>query len=127
MSDRKHVTIRFFQVPLQFDADEQAYGTTLLALPANTEVTVLDVNPLGQAFTANVSLVSSQDVSDEELAQIEASIEEAQQTGAEQAPAEEPQGSIIVPEGSNVTTLPNREARRKNGQRGKRPTPPVSG
>jgi len=121
MSDRKHVTIRYFQVPLQFDAEEQAYGTTLLALPANTEVTVLDANPLGQGYTANLALVSAQEVSDEELAQIEASIEQAQSEA--QAPAE-PEPQIIVPEGSNVQALPNRAARRAKG---KRPTPPVSG
>jgi hypothetical protein len=118
---RKHITVRYLTVPLQYDPEEEAHGTTLLALPDDADVRVLDAQQIGGRIFANLSIVTTQDMTPEELAEIEASIEKEASEGdnIEEVTPTEGEG-IVLP--SNVSPI-DRDQRRKKPRK----PPPVSG
>lgn len=120
---RKHVTVRYLEVPLQFDAEEQAFGTTLLALPDSATVAVHDANRIGTTVVANLTIITEEEMSQEELDKITEQVE-AEQQAAEEGVTPVGEGGIIPSPATSIEQHRQNRARRKKT---KSTPPPTSG
>ena len=95
MSDRKHVTIRFIpNLQMEYNEEEGAYGCVLPALPDTARVKVHEMFPLAGGYIAHISIVTEEDVSEEEMASLLAEAEDLD------PPLEEPADNVIeLPKG----------------------------
>lgn len=116
MTDRKHVTVRYLpNMQLQYNEEEGAWGAVLPALPDTAVVRIHDVYALGTHQLAQVSIVTEEAVSEEELAQLMAEAEEADQ--APVVPDPEPSA-----EASNVIEMPKGKGKPRRKRSGPPPT-----
>lgn len=99
---RKHVTVRYLpNMQLQYNEEEGAWGAVLPALPDTAVVRIHGVFPLGGHQLAQVSIVTEEVVSEEELAQLMAEAEETDPPAASPEPPSEASNVIELPKGTS--------------------------
>lgn len=95
---RKHVTLRYIPtVPMTWSEEEGAYGTVLTALPDTAQVVVHDVFQVGQQYLAQVSIVTEEYITEEELANLLAEADQATSEDLVPPPAEDNVTPIAKP------------------------------
>jgi hypothetical protein len=108
---RRHFLIRSLTTELPYNEEEESYGTVLMALPEDAQVTVHDVNTIGNSKFADLTIITTQEVTTEELARLMGEFEEG-------PPTPEPEEKV---DEAKVIELPTKAKRKRSGP------PPTAG